>query len=154
MKIVSVRESPQRIPAFVEYFTKCWASDATRPIYQNCIENAPFADFCLPQWYLLENEAGVTIGGAGIITNDFISRMDLLPWLCALHVEPLHRRMGHGAALIEHVCAETKRFGFQSVHLCTEHVGYYERHGFSYVGDGYHPWGSSSKIYKRSLTRH
>lgn len=95
MKFISVRENRSLVPRFVDYFAKCWASDATRPIYQNSIETAPDADFCLPQWYLLQDASDTTIGGVGLITNDFISRMDLLPWLCALHVESEYRRKGH-----------------------------------------------------------
>lgn len=152
MKIISVRENRSRIPLFVDYFARCWSSGMARPIYQNCIENAPDANFCLPQWYLLLQGSGdIPIGCVGLITNDFISRMDLLPWLCALYVEPEHRGKGLGTMLIEHACAEAGRMGYSSIYLCTEHNGFYERKGFSYIGDGYHPWGDKSRIYKRSL---
>lgn len=152
MRIVSVRENRHMIPVFVDYFTKRWGSEMTRPVYQNSIEHTPDANFCLPQWYLLLDVDETPMGGVGLITNDFISRMDLLPWLCALHVEPEHRRKGFGSALVEHVCAEASRLGYQKIYLCTAHVGLYEKMRFAYVGEGYHPWGEKSRIYQRSLS--
>lgn len=39
-----------------------------------------------PNWYLLmDNDR--TIGCAGLISDDYISRGNLYPWLCALYVE-------------------------------------------------------------------
>ena len=151
MKIISVRDNPGSVNIFVDYFSKCWASELTKPIYQNCIENSVHASVLLPQWYLLVDESGATIGGAGLVTNDFISRMDLLPWLCALHVDESRRNKGYGALLIKHVCEESRRLGFLNIYLSTDHTGYYERHSFTYIGNGFHPWGASSRIYERSL---
>lgn len=151
MNIVSVRDHPHTYQRFVDYFSKCWAA-VPQPIYQNCIEHSLDAGFVLPQWYLLLDESESIVGGVGLITNDFISRMDLLPWLCALYVEEPQRKRGHGALLIEHACAEAQRLGFEKIYLCTDHVGYYEKSGFAHIGEGWHPWGGSSKIYARDLT--
>ncbi|TYR78647.1 hypothetical protein FZC66_18785 [Priestia megaterium] len=41
-----------------------------------------------------------------------------------------------------------EKAGFNKVFLCTDHIGYYEKYGFTYIDDGYHPWGSSSRIYE------
>lgn len=152
MRILSVRDHPESIQLFIDSFSKWWASETTRPVYQNCIENTPGADSPLPQWYLLVDETHtVVIGGAGLITNDFVSRMDLCPWLCALYVEEPYRNNGYGAVLIEHVCAQAQALGFEKVHLCTGLAGYYEKHRFTHVGDGFHPWGEKSRIYERRL---
>lgn len=153
MNIISVRNHPDTLQMFVDYFAKCWATQDTAPIYQDCIENCLHADFALPQWYLLIDKAGVILGGAGLVTNDFISRMDLLPWLCALHVEPSYRSRGYGALLIEHVCDEAHKHGFAKIYLSTGHIDYYEKYGFAHIGDGFHPWGARSRIYERDLFR-
>ena len=151
MKTISVREHPMALQRFVDYFAKCWASEQTRPIYQNCIEHTVSAVSSLPQWYLLLDSKEEILGGIGLITNDFISRMDLYPWLCALHVEEPYRKKGYGAHLVQHACLEASRLGYSDVYLCTGMLGYYEKLGVSYLGDGYHPWGSKSRIYKRDL---
>lgn len=46
---------------------------------------------------------------------------------------------------------DAKNAGFIAVYLCTDHIGYYEKYGFEYIGDGYHPWKEISRIYKFTL---
>jgi hypothetical protein len=49
--------------------------------------------------------------------------------------------------LLEKAKKDAERGGFETLYLCTDHIGYYEHYRFSYIGDGYHPWGTSSRIY-------
>lgn len=146
MKIVSVRESPGYLGQTIAYFQKTWPS--VRPeIYDDCIRHCIDARDNLPQWYLLWKE-GEIIGGAGLITNDFISRGDLYPWICAVYIEEAHRGNAYATLLMEKAKRDTKRFGYKYLYLSTEHIGYYEKYGFSYIGQGYHPWGEESRIYE------
>ena len=115
-------------------------------MYEDCIANSIGAPATLPQWYLLCLEERV-IGCSGLITNDFISRGDLYPWICALYIEKEHRGRGHAALLLEKSNRDSARFGFPNVYLATDHVGYYERYGFRYIAQGYHPWGEESRIH-------
>jgi len=50
--------------------------------------------------------------------------------------------------LISQIKEDTAEIGFDKLYLCTDFDGYYEKYGFSYIGDGYHPWGESSRIYE------
>ena len=148
MKIISVRENPEYKDIAIEYFSSKWS--APRIVYEDSISNAITANNPLPQWYLLENE-GEVIGCAGLVTNDFISRMDLYPWLCALYIEEAYRGNAYGLLLIEKVKSDTQKMGFKSLYLSTDHIGYYEKYGFRYIGDGYHPWDEASRIYEITL---
>ncbi|HEJ7001873.1 TPA: GNAT family N-acetyltransferase [Serratia marcescens] len=150
MDMISVRQAPELAPRAIAYFQRHWATAETLMMYEDAINRSLGATNPLPQWYLLmENDR--ILGCAGLITNDFISRGELYPWLCALYVEEAQRGRGHGAKLIEHVAAETRRLGFPQLHLCTDLEGYYERSGFVYNGLGYHPWGEASRVYSREL---
>ena len=46
---------------------------------------------------------------------------------------------------------DARAAGYETLYLCTDHTVYYERYGFSYLGQGYHPWGESSRIYATPL---
>lgn len=150
MDMISVRQAPELALRAIAYFQRHWATAETLMMYDDAINCSLGAANPLPQWYLLmENDQ--ILGCAGLITNDFISRGELYPWLCALYVEETQRGRGYGAKLIEHVAAETRRLGFPQLHLCTDLEGYYERNGFVYNGLGYHPWGEASRVYSRVL---
>jgi GNAT superfamily N-acetyltransferase len=146
MKIVSVRENSEYKAKAIQYLQRSWPS-VLPVIYEDCISNAIHAPQSLPQWYLLEKDDEL-IGCAGLIPNDFISRMDLYPWLCALYVEERYRGNNYGNVLIEKAKKDTKQFGYRYLYLSTDHVGYYEKYGFKYIGQGYHPWGDESRIYR------
>lgn len=85
MKIISVRQNPEYKEKAIKYFQDSWSTISPK-IYEDCISNSINAKQSLPQWYILEKE-GKIIGCAGLITNDFISRMDLYPWICALYID-------------------------------------------------------------------
>ncbi len=148
-KIISVRENPDYKNQAIEYFKKSWPS-VLPVIYEDSITHCIDARDSLPQWYLLELN-GETIGCAGLITNDFISRGDLYPWVCALFIDADHRGNEYGSLLLDQAKSDAKRAGYSYLYLCTDHIGYYEKYGFEYIGQGYHPWGEESRIYEIKL---
>lgn len=149
MKIISVRENPYYKDTAIAYFQRSWKS-VLPVIYEDCITHSIDAKNSLPQWYLLEKDDEI-IGCAGLITNDFISRGDLYPWVCAIFIEEKHRGHAYGSLLIEKAKFDTKKAGFKFLYLCTSHIGYYEKYDFKYIGQGYHPWGEESRIYEIAL---
>ena len=54
--------------------------------------------------------------------------------------------------LLKKIAAEdARRAGFGKLYLSTDHAGLYEKWGFRYIGQGYHPWDAESRIYERTL---
>ena len=149
MKVISIRKNPEYTDRAIHYFQNRWPS-VWPIIYEDCLRNCLTAKLPLPQWYLLELDDKI-IGGAGLITNDFISRGDLYPWLCALFIDEAHRGNNYAQLLVKKAKDDTKSFGFDSMYLSTSHIGYYEKYGFKYIGPGYHPWEEESRIYEIEL---
>lgn len=146
MQIISIRENPGYTDKAIPYFQNCWP-EVLPILYEDSIRHSIESRNPLPQWYLLEKEEEI-IGCAGLITNDFNSRMDLYPWICALYINENHRRNAYGSLLMAKAKEDTRKAGFGHLYLCTDHTGYYEKYGFHYIGQCYHPWGGESRIYE------
>ncbi len=67
---------------------------------------------------------------------------ELNPWLCTLFINEC------AILLIERAKKDTRKFGFTYLNLSAEHIGYYEKLGFKYIGLGHHPWEEESRIYQ------
>jgi len=147
MRIINIRENHEYKNQAIAYFQSKWSNRRNKKVYGDCITHSIGAKNPLPVWYLLLDSEEI-IGCAGLVTNDFISRMDLYPWLCALYIDKKYRGQGLGNLLISQIKEDTAKSGFNNLYLCTDHIGYYEKYGFSYIGDGYHPWGESSRVYE------
>ena len=146
IRIESVRENPEKWQAFSDYIASKRTDEEGKRLYEDCISHAVNASFCLPEWFVAF-EGDVPVGCAGIITNDFISRMDLMPWLCALYVNEDKRKCGIAGKLIEKVREYAKANGFLRIYLATDHTSFYERYGGKYIGEVVHPWKETSRIY-------
>ena len=53
--------------------------------------------------------------------------------------------------LIQHAKKVAGFLGYEALYYCTDHINYYEKYSFQYIGIGYHPWGETSRIYKCKL---
>jgi len=150
MKVFPLCDNREHTDVYITYFQARWASPDSMMVYEDCLRHGRSADR-LPQWYLLLDsdtfDPERIAGCAGLITNDFISRMDLYPWLCALFVEPEYRGSNYGSLLIRKAVEDARRLGFEEIHCATDHCGYYEHFGFEFTGTGWHPWGETSRIY-------
>jgi len=150
MIVVNIRENPEYMEQAIAYIQSIWGNRRNKKVYEDCILHSIDAKSSLPIWYLLMDSEKI-IGCAGLITNDFISRMDLCPWLCALYIEKKYRGQNLGNLLILQIKDDAAKIAFEKLYLSTDHIGYYEKYGFSYIGEGYHPWGESSRIYECDL---
>lgn len=146
MNILTVRERPDMAGRAITYFQEKWAGEDSLMVYEDCIIRSLETDGPLPEWYLLMDGERI-IGCAGLISNDFISRMDLQPWLCALYIEPEYRGHAYGSLLIDRIRSEAADKGYDKLYLCSDHVGFYEKYGFERIAVGYHPWGETSGVF-------
>jgi predicted acetyltransferase len=73
------------------------------------------------------------------------------PWIGFVHTAPEYRGHRHVGKLIDHACAVAREQGMQRVYLCTDHVGLYEKYGFTYLENRVSVYGEDSRIYVREV---
>ena len=135
-RIVDLRSRPDLAPAAARWFHRRW--NIPLEAYEESMA-ACLAGAVVPQWYLAMAEETI-VGGMGVIENDFHDRPDLRPNVCAVYTDPAWRCRGIAGALLEHVCADMKARGVDTLYLITEHTSFYERCGWEFYcmvqGDG------------------
>lgn len=135
----------------ITFFWNCWGNDSNYKFYKNCIENSLNDKNSLPKFYLalLGNEI---LGSYALLTNDIISRQDLMPWFACLFVNEEQRNKGIAEQLLQHGLTEAYKKGFEKLYLSTHLNTFYENKGWKHIANGYHVDDSEIKIYEKSTT--
>lgn len=89
----------------------------------------------LPQTYGIFCD-GKIIGMFQFTYEDLGVRPDIYPWLANLFVDEEYRNKGVARKLLEEVKETAKKvITFETIYLYTEHVGLYEKFGWTYVSE-------------------
>jgi len=142
------QESPW-IEAGIPFFWKQWGNEDNFAFFQDCILHALPHESSLPNFYLLLHDQKM-IGSYTLITNDLISRQDLMPWLACLYVDEAYRNQGLAERLLNHGLQEAGKMGYGNLYLSTDLKGFYEKKGWELVSSGYNPSGVCFPIYAHS----
>ena len=135
--IVSLLEHPEKKEAMAQWFHERWGIPLE--VFRGSMEECLAGGGAYPQWYVAEAE-GRMVGGLGVIENDFHDRKDLAPNVCGVYTDADVRGHGIAGALLNHVCEDMHRRGVDTLYLLTDHTGFYERYGWTFLcmaqGDG------------------
>ena len=143
--IIGVRENPDFIDRAADYFNAKWKID--RKLYHESMTDCIATEKPYPRWYLMLRD-GRTVGCCGIIENDFMVSDEFSPWMCGLYVEKEERGKSLGGRLLNHARMEAFSLGLKKLYLNTDHIGYYEKYGWRYIGDHDHKSGEKARVYE------
>lgn len=133
---INLRQRPQLKDSAADWFSSKWR--VPKEAYLECME-AYLQNETEYGWYLCLDGDEI-VSGLGVIENDFHDRKDLSPNVCAVYTEPAHRGRGIAGQLLRRVVEELRSKGVSPVYLLTDHTGFYERYGWSFLcmaqGDG------------------
>ncbi len=129
-KLRKISGCPELIPEAADWFHSKW--DVPAEEYAKSMEKCLDPSSAIPQWYVITEENRI-IAGAGIIENDFHSRKDLTPNLCALYVEEPFRCQGIAGLLLSSICRDMLQKGVDTLYLITDHTSFYERYGWQFL---------------------
>ncbi len=146
-ELINVKDFKGGIEKGAKYIHSKWGNKENYIFYLDCIKHSSNEPTGLPRFFLMLKENEIA-GCYALITNDFISRQDLMPWLACLYIEEHERGQRLSQKIFDHAKLEAKRCGFDTIYLSTFHDNLYDKFGWERMEDGY-TWveGKVSKIY-------
>ncbi|MFC5602236.1 GNAT family N-acetyltransferase [Sporosarcina koreensis] len=149
MDVFSIHEREEIFAEAVQTFWGQWGNESNYRFYEDCMKHSSVTAEGVPSFYIAV-EGSEIIGTYAILRNDLVSRQDLSPWLACLYVDPKFRGQAIGSQLLDHAIAEAGRKGFEKLYLTTDHVGYYEKYGWSKIAECFDLFGNPSSVYEKS----
>lgn len=143
LKFITVKERPAILKEAASWFNSKWG--VPKEAYLECMNNYINNKTNLGWFLCLDGER--IVGGLGVIDNDFHERKDLAPNICAVYVEKEYRNHGIAGRLLNLAVDDLKMNGISPVYLITDHVGFYERYGFTFLTMAKCDGGDISRIY-------
>lgn len=143
--IITISDRPELIQQAARWFHQKWGVPAEA--YLESMEASIGSSHKVPGWYLVLDERGLIIAGAGVIENDFHDRTDLAPNLCALYVEEDFRCQGIAGALLHFICRDMAQAGIDPLYLVTDHTSFYERYGWEFLCMAKESDGAAIRVY-------
>ncbi|MFS0688314.1 GNAT family N-acetyltransferase [Sporosarcina sp. 179-K 8C2 HS] len=148
MKIYSIHDREELFEEAVQAFWKQWGNESNLRFYEDCMKHSSVTGEGVPSFYIAV-EGSEIIGTYAILRNDLVSRQDLSPWLACLYVNPNYRGQEIGSQLLDHAIAEAGLKGFTKMYLTTDHIGYYEKYGWSKIAECFDLFGNPSSVYEK-----
>ena len=83
--------------------------------------------------------------------RDCVNDNTLFPWIGFVFTVPEYRGHRYSGKLIDFACGEAKKHNYDRVYLATDHIGLYEKYGFTYLETRTDIYDEESRIYIREL---
>lgn len=129
LQYITLREKPDMMNTAAQWFHSKWGVPVEA--YLACMEAYLNQETELG-WFLCLSDSQI-VGGLGVIENDFHSRPDLTPNICAVYTEESHRCQGIAGKLLNMAVEDLRSKDFLPAYLITNHIGFYERYGWAYL---------------------
>lgn len=131
MNIIRLANHPELVEQAASWFSSKWSIEVEA--YRDSIKTSISHKEGIPQCYVILDDNQNIIAGVGIIENDFHSRKDLMPNLCALYVDNAYRKQNLARQLLDFARADIKKMGFEQLYLITDLNDFYERCGWKFL---------------------
>lgn len=83
--------------------------------------------------------------------RDCIDDESLFLWVGFVFTSPEYRGKRYSGEIIEFACEEAKKQGYDKVYIATDHIGLYEKYGFTYLESRIDIYGEESRIYYKEI---
>ena len=141
----NIAECRELVDTVAGWLWSFWGNPRNREFSRSFVAHGRLDD--IPLIYVAFAD-GAPAGCVALLRADLFSRQDLSPWMADLFVVPEYRSRGIGSALQDLILGKAKELGYGEVYLYTPLTGYYEKKGWTYLGDEMDRDGEIVRIYK------
>ena len=100
--------------------------------------------------YLLTD--GENLVAFGTLTGqDAIRDESMTPWIGFVFVRPEYRGHRYSQLLLNHCEAEALKLGYSKIYIGTDHIGLYEKYGYTYMENRLDYWDDDTRILFKEL---
>ncbi len=97
------------------------------------------------------SDGGKLVSFCTLTHKDCVDDDKLFPWIGFVFTSPEYRGRRYSEKLIEYACEKAQKQGFENVYIATDHIGLYEKYGFTYMESRIDIYGEESRIYCRKI---
>lgn len=99
----------------------------------------------------LLTDGDMLVSFATLTAQDCVADESLAPWIGFVHTAPKYRGQRCAGQVIDRACQEAADMGAKQVYIATDHIGLYEKYGFTYLENRIDVYGEDSRIYAKYL---
>lgn len=83
--------------------------------------------------------------------QDAVRDEALTPWIGFVFTRPEYRGHRYAGQLLRHAEAAAAKLGYQKIYIATDHVGLYEKYGYTYQENRIDCWGDDMRVLYKEL---
>lgn len=145
MRITSIRERPEYIPALLTSLEEHWP--ACMPWIKKHMEQVLRTGGPMPDAYIAV-EGDKVVGGYTLAYKEILWSQDTGLWIATLYMAPAFRGRHLSPVLIDHARRRGWELGEEKIYLASEHTNYYEKFGFHTIGPDACAWGEPTQMFE------
>ena len=129
-------------------FVKSFSWDAVKEHTVRVIKNWEFKEWETPFVAIADERI---IGMVTIMKTDYYPMPEIYPWISTLFVSEEYRGKRISEKLIDFANSYAKDLGFDKTYIPSEHIGLYEKYGYSYIKDIVNYGGDTDRLYAKEI---
>ena len=148
MEIINYFESGNKEHWLNEIKRSDWGA---APILAEFLENGTFFEKLGDGVLLLLTDGDKLVSYLTFARNDCISDDSMYPWIGFVFTFPEYRGHRYAGRLIERCGEIARERSVKNIYICTDHIGLYEKYGYSYLENRADIYGEDSRIYVKNI---
>lgn len=148
MEIINYFESENKLHWLAEIKASDWGA---APVLAGFLESGTFFEKLGDGVLLMLTDGDKLVSYMTFSFQDCVDDKSLYPWIGFVFTAPEYRGHRYAGRLIERCEELARERNVKNIYICTDHIGLYEKYGYSYLENRVDIYGEDSRIYIKSI---